>query len=322
MSLPMQDYTAYGLRLRSAIALPFTPLPDGLAGEPDVVIRLGAVSASLPTAHGKPGRWRAMPGRFLLHVDDVARYFVADGRDVVIERRGGSDHDISVYLTGSVLAAVLQQRGVATLHASAVQTNAGAVLFLGKSGAGKSSLLAALIKRGYPMMADDVAGVVLDDAVPTVLPAFPCTRLWADALDHLAWWPRVGRRVREDMDKHLAPIDEFYAFPLALRACFVLTVGGSGDIELSTTAPSDAFLWLSKYAYRKKYLVGLGQAGNQFRTISTVVGRVPVYRARRPAHSFQLGSLAEQIDGHLQGQGACSAALQLTDAKGWREVAG
>ena len=172
----MQDYTAYGLRLRSAIALPFTPLPDGLAGEPDVVIRLGATPASLPTAHGKPGRWQTMPGRFLLNVDDVARYFVADGRDVVIERRGGSDHDISVYLTGSVLAAVLQQRDVATLHASAVQTNAGAVLFLGKSGAGKSSLLAALIKRlaaaRWLMRYALSAGV----QAPSVLPPQVCWR--------------------------------------------------------------------------------------------------------------------------------------------------
>lgn len=301
MSRPLQDYTAYGLRLRSPIALPFTRLPEGLAGEPDVVIRLGATPAALPSARGKTVRWQTAPGRFLLNIDDVARYYVADGRDIVIERRGGSDHDLSVYFTGSVLAAMLQQRGVATLHASAVQTNAGAVLFLGASGAGKSSLLAALIKRGYPMMADDVVGVVLDGAVPTVLPAFPCTRLWADALHHLAWWPRADRRVRQDLDKHLAPVDEFYGLPLALRTCFALTVGDSDEVELGTTAPSDAFLLLSKYAYRKKFLVGLERAGNQFRILEAVAKRVPVFSAKRSAHSFQLSSLAEQIDGHLQG---------------------
>lgn len=301
MSRPLQDYTAYGLRLRSPIALPFTRLPEGLAGEPDVVIRFGATPAALPGARGKTRRWQATPGRFLLNIDDVARYYVADGRDIVIERRGGSDHDLSVYFTGSVLASMLQQRGVATLHASAVQTNAGAVLFLGASGAGKSSLLAALVKRGYPMMADDVVGVVLDGAVPTALPAFPRTRLWADALDHLAWWPQAGRRVRLHMDKHLVPVDEFYGLPLALRTCFVLTVGDSDEVQLGTTTSRDAFLLLSKYAYRKKYLVGLERAESQFCILEAVAKRVPVFRAKRPAHSFQLDSLAGQIDGHLQG---------------------
>ena len=322
MSRPLRDYTAYGLRLRSPIALPFTPLPDGLAGEPDAVIRLGATPASLPAAQGRTGRWQAAPGRFLLNIEDVARYYVADGRDLVIERRGGSDHDISVYFTGSVLAAMLQQRGVATMHASAVRTDAGAVLFLGASGAGKSSLLAALVKRGYPMMADDVSGLVLDGAVPTVLPAFPCTRLWADALNHLAWWPRAGQRVRKDLNKHLAPVDDFHPLPLALRACFVLTLSELDDIEIGMVAPSEALLRLGRYTYRKKYLPCLGRAKGHFRILEAVAKRVPVLSVTRPEHSFQLGSLAEQIDGHLQGQDACFNAIPSAEARGWGEAVG
>lgn len=320
MSRPLRDYTAYGLRLRSPIALPFNRLPDGLAGEPDAVVRLGATPASLPAAHGKTERWQTAPGRFLLNIDDVARYYVADGRDILVERRGGSDHDLSVYFTGSVLAALLQQRGVVTLHASAVRTDAGAALFLGASGAGKSSVLAALVKRGYPMMCDDVAGVVLDGDVPTVLPAFPCTRLWDDVLNHLAWWPRAGQRVRKDMNKHLAPVDEFHPFPAALRACFVLAKGDLDEVKLGKTAPREAFLCLSKHSYRKKYLPGLGRGKGHFRTLEAVARQVPVIRATRPAHSFQLDSLAEQIDGHLQGQGACFDAMPLAGAEGGGEA--
>ena len=45
-----------------------------------------------------------------------------------------------ILLVGSVLVACLQQRGVLTQHAGAIETEAGAVLFLGHSGAGKSTL--------------------------------------------------------------------------------------------------------------------------------------------------------------------------------------
>ena len=74
-------------------------------------------------------------------------------------------------------AALLQQRGVMTLHASAIETQAGAVLFAGPSGIGKSSLAAALVERGNTMLADDVTGVVLDAAGrPVALSAFPVAR--------------------------------------------------------------------------------------------------------------------------------------------------
>lgn len=320
MSRPLADYIAYGLRLRSAVALPFIRLPEGLEGEPDVVIRYGVAPASLPAPVSKRQLWETMPGRFLLSIDGVARYLVADGKDILVERRGGSDHDIGVYLTASVLAALLQQRGVATLHASAVETQAGAVLFLGRSGAGKSSLLAAMVKRGYPMMADDVSGVVLNAGRPTLLPAFPSTRLWADALSQLAWWPRVGARVLEDMDKHLTSIDEldeFHAFPRPLRACFVLFADDRSDVDLRATTFKDAFLWLNKHTYRKQFLVGLGRAANHFRILRAIAERLPVLCAMRPTHSFQLRSLAEKVDDHLQGRGALPSAMQLMRAKEW-----
>ena len=317
MSRPLADYAAYGLRLRSAIALPFVRLPEGMAGEPDVVIRFGAAPASLPAPVTKRLHWQTMSGRFLFSIDGVARYLVADGKDVLVERLGGSDHDIGVYLTGSVLAALLQQRGVATLHASAVETQAGAVLFLGRSGAGKSSLLAALVKRGYPMMADDVSGVVLNAGRPTLLPAFPNTRLWADVLSQLAWWPRAGARVLENMDKHLTSIDEFHAFPRTLRACFVLLADDRNDVDLRATTFKDAFLWLNKYTYRKQYLVGLERAAGHFRILQAIAKRLPVFCAMRPTHSLQLCSLAEKVDDNLQGRGALPSAMQLTRTEEW-----
>ena len=162
------DYTAYGLHVRSPIALPFAPRSGRPAGAPDVAVRFGPTPVALPAparVRKKVGvRWEAAPGAFLMNVDGTARYLVSDGRDVLVEPRGGSDSEIAGLLTGPVLAALLQQRGVMTFHASAVETRAGAVLFAGHSGSGKSSLLAALVERGCAMLADDVAGVVLDAA--------------------------------------------------------------------------------------------------------------------------------------------------------------
>ena len=78
----MRDYHAYGLRLRSAVPLPFDPLPEPPASAPDVTVRLGAVPETLPEGPGNTvhtALWQARPGAFLMHVEGVARYLATGG---------------------------------------------------------------------------------------------------------------------------------------------------------------------------------------------------------------------------------------------------
>ena len=54
-----------------------------------------------------------------------------------------------------------------------------------------------------------MAGVVLDaGGRPMVPPALPGLRLWADALDKLAWPGRMPRRMRPALEKYLGRVDE------------------------------------------------------------------------------------------------------------------
>lgn len=59
----------------------------------------------------------------------------------------------------AVLPLVLQVRGTEVLHASAVRSPGGVVAFCAESGTGKSTLAAALGRRGYPVWADDAIAV-------------------------------------------------------------------------------------------------------------------------------------------------------------------
>ena len=302
---PLRDYTAYGLWVRSAISLPFTPLPAPPAVELDVTLRIGTTPEALSTPAQQIRRpeslWNTAPGAFLMDVPGVARYLVTDGRDILVEPRGGSDHDMSIFLTGSVFAALLQQRGVTTFHASAIETDSGAVLFAGRSGSGKSSLLAEFIRRGYTMLADDVTGVVPGAGGRAVaLSAFPSMRLWADALDTLKERPQVQGKVREDMEKYLAPVERFRAEPLAVRAVCVLTSHQREGIEVETVPPADAFGWLFRYTYRKGYLHGLGQRPVHFRTVTAMAKSVPVVLVRRPAYPFLLDALVDRVEEYLR----------------------
>ena len=304
-----RDYRAYGLWVRSPIALPFTPVPTPPAGGPDVSIRIGSVPETLPGSADRHSRWEAHPGAFMRRAPGGARFLVTGGRDIVVEPRGGSDHEVGLFLTGSMFGALLQQRGKATFHAATIETTAGAVLFMGSSGSGKSSLLAALVERGYAMLADDVTVVEPDvGGRPVALSAFPRMKLWADTLDKLAWRDRARGKVREGGgEKYLVPMERFRHEPQAVRAVCVLESHRREEVEVGTAPTADAFGWLCKYTYRGKYLHGLGQQPAHFRVATALARCVPVVVVRRPAYPFRLGALADRVEewlGETARQGA------------------
>ena len=316
-SYPPRDYEAYGLSVRSPIPLPlFISLPAHRADEPDVTVRIGATPTALPSPIVKQRHREIAPGALLLTVDDVARFLVTNGRDVLVEPRGGSDHDLGVVLGGLLFAVLLQQRGVVTFHASAIETEAGAVLFAGRSGLGKSSLLGAFVRRGYAMLADDVTGVVLDAAGRAVaLPAFPSMKLWADALQELAWQGPVREKVRPGLEKRRVPVERFRAVPLAVRTVCVLEIHDRDGIEVRPVQAADSSWWLWESVYRKRPVCGLGQLPAFFRTITAMARRVTVVRVARSAHPFRLDALADRIEEHLRkGEGGRRHGLREPEA--------
>ena len=299
MNAATRDYSAYGLRIRSEIALPLAAA--AAAGDPDLDIRIGAAPETLAAARAWRRTWMAAPGRFLMHVEGVARYFVREGREVVVEPAGDDAGALNAFLLGSVLAACLKQRGILTLHASAIATDAGAVLFAGRSGIGKSTLLAALVERGYPMLADDVTGIVADGSgAPLALPAFPCVRLWSDALEVLGWQGRTRERVREAVEKYSMPVACFGDGPLPVCAVVLLATHNRDGVEIETVPRSAAFAPLFRRVYRKRYAGELGQARQQFRAILALTNGVSVVRARKPLGGASVAQVADRIEDCLR----------------------
>ena len=302
-------YGAYGLRIRSALPLPLDPLaaaPEADAA--DVTVHLGAVPSSLPGRLTRTVLWQARPGALLLHVEGVARYLVTDGNDVRIEPLGNDHADAASFVAGMPLTVLLQQRGVATLHAAAVQSAGGAVLLLGRSGHGKSSLAAALVERGHALLADDVTGVVLNDGRATALPAFASLRLWTQTLEKMRSSPTVRSRVRHGLEKYWVEASRACAQPLPVRAAFVLTPHHGAGIDVAPVPSNSTFWQLLEHTHRKGALKALGQRPAHFRIVAAMARQVPMLLVRRPRHPFLLNELAERVEAHVAEIGTASAA--------------
>jgi hypothetical protein len=150
-------------------------LPPGLR---DVTLREGTVRVP-DTAEHAGVLWRAEGSRFWLHVPDVADYLVEDGATVTVQPALDPDPGAVVrHLLAAPQAVLWMMRGTTVLDAAVAAGPDGAVAVSGHAGAGKSTLVAELVSRGWDLVADGVAPVVVSGGVPHCLPAARTISCW------------------------------------------------------------------------------------------------------------------------------------------------
>ena len=273
---PSFRYSVYGLTVESWIPFPeLEPAPEG--AKADVVFRLGDVPAELPGCRQKGARFQVTSGRLLVWLDQVARYLVSDGREVVVQPESGAlESDLRLFLLCSPMGALLHQRGFLPLHASAIATPRGAVVFMGGSGAGKSTLAASFQRRGFRVLADDISAVrFAPDGVPWVMPGLPQLKLWPDAISRLGSNADDLARLRPQVEKRALPFREtFHAEPLPLDHIYLLRVRAAKDVAIERISGMDRLPRLMQNAYRAQFVPGLGLSAELFEAASRVANAV------------------------------------------------
>ena len=291
----MHNHFAFGLRWRSALVLPFADLqaderslcpPKAL----DVTVRFGETPAHLAdAAGGTPVCWEAAPGAALLAVPDVARYLVRE-REIVVELDGGREEDVVTFLAGPAATALLQLRGVATLHAAAIEIGNEAVVLLGVSGAGKSALAAELVARGHALLADNLVGLIASGDRVAVLSAYPRLQLWDDVL------PEAEREqpTRPGLKKYWCAPARFATEARPVCAVFLLQSHNQETVDVLPLPGSSAFETVWRHTARRRLLGALGQRNAHYRA-AVALARRPFFRVRRPDHPFGTANLADQV---------------------------
>ncbi len=290
-------YRAYGLNVDSDVELPW-PSAAARNGEIDVAIRLGDVPRYLESPVDRHGYWQTADGAFLINPDGGPRWLVSEkGR--LVRVAPAKDGDVGVHLIDSVLAACLQMRGIIALHASAIATAAGAVLFMGSVGVGKSSLAAALTDRGYPLLADGIAAIARDNGGnPLALGGFPRIRLWARSIDALdkTWRRRkAGPATRAGVGSYAVPAGRFNGKAVAVHAVYVLSSTVDREVVIKSLPPGPAFAALVRWSFRMRFLRGLGEEKNHFRTVSAVASHATIQRLVRPHVGHPPAVLAAKV---------------------------
>ena len=129
-----------------------------------------------------------------------ARYRIEGSSRIVVEPIPNVGIEwIDLYITNFLLTIVLSMRGIATLHGSAISRDGKGIIFLGKKGAGKSTIAAKMALSGYEMLCDDAIPVSPDGMI---FPGIPYPKLLSDAFSQLIGQPSNESRLFDGVGKY------------------------------------------------------------------------------------------------------------------------
>jgi len=195
-------YRVSGASFASAIAFPeLTPVRGA---RPQATLEV----AARPVAPARPAWYHEWTGAngivwtrlarvgagYLLRFPRLADFAISrDASRVRMWPRPGTPVETLRHLfLNQVWPLVLAERGAIVLHASAVETPAGAVAFLGATGLGKSTLAASFAVSGAALVTDDCLRVETRGRQPRAVPGHPSVRLWPGAARRLAGIVEAG----------------------------------------------------------------------------------------------------------------------------------
>ena len=293
----MTRYRCYGLVLASEIELPDLGAPLTGSDDADVVISLGNLPGPPPGADELPhGLWREGPAAGV-EVPGVARYEVRAGREMVVDPVQGADpRSVRLFLLGSMLGALMMQRGHLVLHGNAFRVgpedDPACAVVVGHSGSGKSTLAAELDRRGIDVLSDDVVPV---DADGLAVPGHPRIKLWDDALERLGVGTAGLDRVTPEHEKFQLPLRRKEVGPLPLRWVYVLERHAGEELSVEPVSGAATFSLLHEHTYRNELVHGPEPSAQHLEQCARLVSVARVSRVRRPAETMSAEATADAI---------------------------
>ena len=213
------------------------------------------------------------------------------GRRVVISSTPGVlKTDLMAYLAGHVMGCVLRLRGRTCLHAAVVSINGRAIALMGPKGSGKSTLVAALAERGYPVLTDDIAAICEDQGAITVAPAYPRLRLWPESQQFVPGLSMAALpRVLSTMEKRYQPLSidgsaskwRFSPRSARLAALYALSTSPDDAAEVTAMPRARRLMVLMANTYAP-HLEDPGSRHRDFRIFGQLAARAPVCVASGP----------------------------------------
>ena len=292
----MNYYKAFGLQIASELELP--GLMHG-NGKVDLNIKFGNVPEKLSgTLKSKGAAYELTEDSFLLRIKGVANFFVKKSNEIIIEKSSGvSNEQLSLFTINTPIGVVLHKLGNIPLHASAVEIGNSCVVFTGASGAGKSTISSALVKKGYRLLTEEICAISLSEkGIPVVHPGAAYTYLWSDILDFFGYDKSKLIHRPNNPEKYRIPVNNnFCEKPLPLKKLYVLSTKNTSGIEIEEITGKEKFLPIKNNTYRRRIGKAVSKPETSFMFHTSIGKHTIVKRIKRPSKEIVIDELVDLI---------------------------
>lgn len=289
-------YNVFGLNVRSSI---FFPELIPKKSNSDVTIHSHGYESLFKKKSPKKKDSNCIifsPNDILYFWDDDPLFRVRYGKEIIVNPETIIDKTLLKNLIlGQGFGTLLMQRGNLVFHASSVRIGGKAIAFIGSSGEGKSTLAAALSKRDYSAVTDDVLPLKFNEHnKPLVLPGFPRFKLCNDVMKYITSQSEPLPQINPEIEKYSYNISEKFSFvPLPLKTIYILEKSAKNEITL--LKPQEAFIELIKNSYAT-HLFNNSERSKNLIQCATLAENIPVKRLKRTQSLNKLADLTKLIE--------------------------
>jgi hypothetical protein len=241
--------------------------------------------------------------RYRLCFPEMAEFWIdAAVRQVVAQAQAGVTSETLAHLfVDQVMPRFLSTLGHTALHTSGAIMDDQAILFLGHSGWGKSTLAAEFHFNGYAGISDDVIFIEHVGKTFLAVQSYPGFRLWPD----------IASRYESSV-AHLAPVAHYYAKQrivtntqtqsMPIQCAFLIASPDQADdhIQIEPLDPMKAFWILTEQSFRLMPH-DTTQIQREFALFSDLAASIPFFSLSYPRHLASLPAVRERILDHVAG---------------------
>lgn len=286
------SYDACGLTIASDIELPML-MGSKASSAPDITVKRGDPKASSVSALTQVSAFGfANPDTFQMAIPDLAEFGVVGGSRISYGR-GKCPRLLAAVLQSIALPMALMQRGYLVLNGTALARDNAALVLLGATASGKSSVAASLAVQGFSVLSDDICVI---DHEGHALALSPCLKLWRQTADQLGLALDDALQVRTELDRHywmpttsLAPQHA----PVQTYLSLSVTNGDTSSITPVTGFPIFGYLRAGTFQFCA--MGAMGREADHLRHCSQLAATARFAKASRPLHPMPIATYAEAI---------------------------
>jgi hypothetical protein len=231
----------------------------------------------------------------------------ADGHRIECHRlMSGSFESLSTYLLGQVLSFAFVTQGLEPLHATVVVAGSTGIGLLGASGDGKSTLAAAFLRAGYPILTDDLLVLRQSSSGYQAYPGPPRIKLFPETAKMLLGDTMSGVLMNDASPKMIFPLkqSQYHPFPASLAALYVLSRRKSASegcrVRIRNLSGRHAYLALSRHCFNRR-IQDRERLRRQFLAASELAARIPIRLISYPGSIAALPAVREAVLADIAG---------------------